>query len=83
MSYIWGLTMENKKILYKYPRTPHLPWSPGRDNGDKILLGIEHFKNKELVGSVKMDGENGHLDVAKFLVEQGADIHIGDDSALR
>jgi len=53
--------MENKKILYKYPRTPHLPWSPGRDNDDKVLQGIEHFKNKELVGSIKMDGENTTL----------------------
>lgn len=43
---------------FKYPRTPHLPWSPGATNDDKILTNIDHFIGKEVVVTLKMDGEN-------------------------
>jgi hypothetical protein len=43
--------------LYKYPRTPHLPWSPGATSGDKVLKDTNHFDGKELIASIKMDGE--------------------------
>jgi hypothetical protein len=42
----------------KYPRTFHVPWTDGSTNDDKILSSMEHFKEKEVVVSVKMDGEN-------------------------
>jgi len=42
----------------KYPRMPHLPWSPGGTNDDKRLKTVEHFLNKELVITEKMDGSN-------------------------
>jgi hypothetical protein len=42
---------------YKYPRTPHLPWSPGKTNDDKVLKDTSHFLGKEIVMSLKMDGE--------------------------
>lgn len=44
--------------LYKYPRTYHLPFSPGVSSDDKILPDTECFKNKEIVITEKMDGEN-------------------------
>lgn len=44
--------------LYKYPRTPHLPFSDGATNDDKILKDTKHFENKEIVITEKMDGEN-------------------------
>jgi hypothetical protein len=44
--------------LTKYPRTPHLPWSPGSTNDDKILFNVDHLIGKEVVVTVKMDGEN-------------------------
>lgn len=44
--------------LIKYPRTPHLPWSPGATNDDRMLANVEHFIGKQVVVSVKMDGEN-------------------------
>jgi len=42
----------------KYPRTPHLPFSEGATNDDKVLSSISHFEGKEVVISEKMDGEN-------------------------
>jgi hypothetical protein len=42
----------------KYPRTPHLPWSEGRTDDDKVLKNTDHFIGKEVVVTEKMDGEN-------------------------
>lgn len=42
---------------YKYPRTPHLPWSPGRTGDDKVLESVDHFLGRELIATIKMDGE--------------------------
>jgi hypothetical protein len=48
-------------ILYKYPRTPHLPWSPGVSNDDRVLDNVDHFEDKLVAVSKKMDGENTSL----------------------
>lgn len=42
----------------KYPRTPHLPWSPGGTNDDKRLASASHFLNKRVVLTEKLDGSN-------------------------
>lgn len=44
----------------KYPRTYHVPFSPGKTNDDKCLSGdwFDNFKNKRLVFLEKLDGEN-------------------------
>lgn len=42
----------------KYPRTYHLPFSEGYTSDDKVLENDDMFKNKEVVVSIKMDGEN-------------------------
>lgn len=42
----------------KYPRTLHLPWSPGRSDDDKVLSSVEHFRGREVVVTEKLDGEN-------------------------
>lgn len=42
----------------KYPRTPHLPWSPGGTNDDKRLKSVEHFLNVPTIISEKVDGSN-------------------------
>lgn len=42
----------------KYPRTYHLPWSPGRSDDDKVLTDLSFFEDKEIVVTEKMDGEN-------------------------
>ena len=42
---------------FKYPRTPHLPWSPGYTADDIRHSGTHGFDNKEIVITEKMDGE--------------------------
>jgi hypothetical protein len=42
----------------KYPRTYHLPFSPGRTPDDKTLKNCDIFKFGHVVATVKMDGEN-------------------------
>lgn len=48
-------------FLVKYPRTYHLPWSPGATSDDKVLKSTSHFDGKEIVVTEKMDGENTTL----------------------
>jgi len=50
--------MANK---FKYPRTPHFPWSPGATNDDRILKDTSNFEGKSVVITEKMDGENTTL----------------------
>jgi hypothetical protein len=45
----------------KYPRTMHLPWSASVNKDDRMLKDVNHFIGKEVVVSVKMDGENTSL----------------------
>lgn len=47
--------MENR---FKYPRTPHLPWSPGFTADDLRNKTTALFDGKEVVVTEKMDGEN-------------------------
>ncbi len=43
----------------KYPRTYHLPWSPGATADDRIVEDVEAmFSGKEVIVTEKMDGEN-------------------------
>jgi len=43
--------------MIKYPRTVHLPFSPGATNDDKIICNMDSFVGKEIVITEKMDGE--------------------------
>jgi hypothetical protein len=42
----------------KYARTYHLPFSLGKTEDDKTLKDCSQFKGKEIVATIKMDGEN-------------------------
>lgn len=42
----------------KAPRTYHLPWSPGKTRDDRVLADLTGFEGREVVVTVKMDGEN-------------------------
>ena len=42
----------------KYPRTYHVPASPGTTSDDRVLDGLSMFHGKEVVVTVKLDGEN-------------------------
>lgn len=45
----------------KYPRTPHLPWSPGVSADDARLVDIRTFEGQQVVATEKLDGENTTL----------------------
>lgn len=42
----------------KYARTYHFPWSPGVGKDDRIIDSFAGFEGREVVATVKMDGEN-------------------------
>lgn len=42
----------------KYPKTWHVPFSPGCSSDDKMHTDISFFENKEIVISEKLDGES-------------------------
>lgn len=46
---------------FKYPRTPHLPWSPGATSDDVRLIDTDYFAQQPVVITEKMDGENTTL----------------------
>lgn len=50
--------LESYRERVKYPRTMHLPWSPGRTKDDRVLSSVAHWIGEELVVTEKMDGEN-------------------------
>ena len=45
----------------KYPRTYHLPWSEGITDDDRVLKNLDNFKDKRVIVTRKMDGENSTL----------------------
>jgi hypothetical protein len=46
---------------YKYPRTPHVAWSPGASDDDEQMADAEVFAGQEVIVTEKMDGENTTL----------------------
>lgn len=46
---------------FKYPRTPHLPWSQGVSDDDVRCIDTNMFQGKQVVVTEKMDGENTSL----------------------
>jgi hypothetical protein len=44
--------------MEKYPRTYHLPWSPGTTSDDRISKSVESLIKKEIVITEKLDGSN-------------------------
>lgn len=45
----------------KYPRTHHLPWSPGVNSDDRVMSSTSEFETNPVVITLKMDGENTTL----------------------
>ena len=46
----------------KYPRTPHLPYSPGASSDDKIAKDVNGLVNVPVVITEKLDGGNSSLE---------------------
>lgn len=49
----------------KYPRTYHLPSSPGLQNDDRRLPDLSVFEGRRVIGSLKMDGEGATMKTEK------------------
>jgi len=47
--------------MEKYPQTPHLPWSNGIEDDDKVVNDLNIWKGREIIVTEKLDGE--HLTV--------------------
>jgi len=45
----------------KYPRTYHVKWSPGVTSDDKIQHNLSSFEGRNIILSLKMDGENSTI----------------------
>ena len=46
----------------KYPRTFHLPYSPGKSSDDKTIKSVDAFLNRRIVITEKLDGSNVSLE---------------------
>lgn len=46
------------RMYYKYPRTYHLPWSPGMNDDDRQHSNMSIFEGQRVIVTEKMDGEN-------------------------
>jgi hypothetical protein len=43
---------------FKYPRTPHLPWSAGVTRDDRVIASLDELNSRELIVTEKLDGSN-------------------------
>lgn len=65
----------------KYGRTWHLPFSPGIHDDDKALKDCSQFEGKEIVITVKMDGENTSAYSDGHIHARSIDSRGGEDRA--
>ncbi|UTU09200.1 hypothetical protein CcrJ4_gp453 [Caulobacter phage J4] len=49
------------KPYVKYPRTNHLPWSPGLNDDDRVLKDLSAFIGERVIVTTKMDGEQTNM----------------------
>jgi hypothetical protein len=59
----------------KYPRTPHLPWSPGGTSDDKRMLDVGPLLG-DVVITEKMDGSNVALSRENFFARSHAQVPV-------
>jgi hypothetical protein len=45
----------------KYPRSHHLPWSPGVTDDDRVQNDLSGLEGEEIVVTLKLDGENTNM----------------------
>lgn len=64
----------------KYPRTNHLPWSPGVTDDDRMLRDVSNFEGKRVIVSKKMDGENTSM-YSDHIHARSIDSRGGEDRA--
>lgn len=64
----------------KYPRTNHLPWSPGVNDDDRVLKDTGVFVGKRVIVSTKQDGENTSM-YTDHIHARSIDSRGGEDRA--
>jgi len=53
-----GKVLHLYETKIKYPRSFHLPWSPGMTKDDRALKNCDHFVGRRVIVTLKLDGEN-------------------------
>lgn len=53
-----GKQLDNFTKYVKYPRTFHLPWSPGMHDDDRMMEDVSVFEGNRVIVHEKLDGEN-------------------------
>jgi hypothetical protein len=56
-----GGCLDRFTAYVKYPRTNHLPWSPGVNDDDRVLTSLDAFVGRRVIVTEKLDGENTTL----------------------
>lgn len=56
-----GGVLEHFTTWVKYPRTYHVPWSPGMHGDDRLLESMTAFEHQRVIVTEKQDGENTTL----------------------
>jgi RNA ligase len=64
----------------KYPRTNHLPWSPGVNDDDRVMSDLSYFVGKRVIVTRKMDGENTTM-YSDHIHARSIDSRGGEDRA--
>ena len=62
----------------KYPRTHHLPWSPGVSDDDRVMKDTSSLHGKRIIITKKMDGENTTM-YSDHIHARSLDSHGGVD----
>src|SRR5947209_3851498 len=50
--------MEPQHPTPKYPRSPHLPWSPNLTDDEKVIQSLDNFIDAPVIVTEKLDGSN-------------------------
>lgn len=64
----------------KYPRTNHVPWSPGVNDDDRVHKDMSYFEGKRVIVTRKMDGENTNM-YSDHIHARSLDSKGGEDRA--
>lgn len=72
-------------MIPKFPRIPHLPWSPGGTRDDRRLESTDDFLGNRIVVTEKLDGSNVCLtrDAIYSRSHSGPPIHISFNLAKK
>lgn len=68
-----GGMLERYINRFKYPRTFHVPFSPGVGKDDRVLPDLSSFVGRRIIASEKEDGENSQIYADGFMHARSID----------